>query len=157
MQNISKKKYSRYSVVESLKIGKNTKIWQYSIILSEAKIGKNCNICSHVFIENKVEIGNNVTIKNSALIYDGTHIGDDCFIGPNVVFTNDKNPKSKKKFKIKKTTVHKGASIGAGSIVLPGITIGKNSCIGAGSVVTKDVRANTTVAGNPAKKLRNDT
>ena len=142
------------SEVQSSLIGENTKIWQYCVILKEAKIGKNCNICSHVFIENQVIIGNDVTVKSGVQIWDGIFIEDEVFIGPNVTFTNDPFPRSKSFLKeYPKTVIKKGSSIGAGAIILPGITIGEKAMIGAGSVVTKNVSDGTTVIGNPAKKL----
>ena len=107
-----------------------------------------------------MKIGDNVTIKPGVQIWDGITIEDDVFIGPNVTFTNDLFPKSKNKnFELKKTTIKKGASIGANATLLAGITIGENALIGAGSVVTKDVPSNEIWMGNPAKfhkKLSND-
>lgn len=130
--------------VQSKNIGKDTKIWQFCVVLPGAKIGKNCNICSHCFIENDVVIGNNVTIKNGVFLYDGIEIEDNVFIGPNVSFTNDKYPRSKQyPLKFLKTTIKKGVSIGANATILPGITIGENAMIAAGAIVTKDVLPNT--------------
>ena len=146
--------------VQSQNIGEGTMIWQFCVILKNAKIGKNCNINCNVFIENDVKIGDNVTIKPGVQIWDGITIEDDVFIGPNVTFTNDLFPKSKNKnFELKKTTIKKGASIGANATILAGITLGENALIGAGSVVTKDIPANEIWLGNPAKfhkKLSND-
>ena len=134
------------SDVQSKNIGENTNIWQFCVILKNAKIGANCNICSHVFIENDVKIGNNVTIKNGVQIWDGIEIEDNVFIGPNVTFCNDRYPKSgNKNFKLEKIIIKKGASIGANSTVLPGVTIGENAMIAAGSIVTKNVEKNTTL------------
>ncbi|NML68418.1 N-acetyltransferase [Chryseobacterium sp. RP-3-3] len=141
--------------VLSKSIGENTMIWQYCVVLPNAIIGENCNINYNVFIENNVYIGNNVTIKPGVQIWDGISIEDDVFIGPNVTFTNDKNPVSKNKnFTLLKTTVKKGASIGANATILPGITIHENAVVGAGSVVTKDIPAGETWFGNPAKKQK---
>ena len=141
------------SDVQSSNIGEGTMVWQFCVILQEAIIGERCNINCNVFIENKVIIGNDVTIKPGVQIWDGITIGDQVFIGPNVTFTNDKNPMSKNKnFELLKTNVKFGASIGANSTILPGITIFENAIIGAGSVVTKDVPAGETWLGNPAKK-----
>ena len=124
---------------------KNTNVWQYCVILPDAKIGENCNICSHVFIENDVNIGDNVTVKCGVQLWNGITIEDDVFIGPNVTFCNDRYPKSKNtNFKLEKILVKKGASIGANSTILPGVTIGENAMIAAGSVIVKDVPANTT-------------
>ena len=148
-----KNKYFIYpnSIVETKAIGKNTKIWAFVHILENVKIGNNCNICDHCFIENNVTIGNNVTIKSGVYLWDGISIKDDVFIGPNVVFTNDKKPRSKVHLiNYPETTIKKGASLGANSTILPGIKIGQYSMIGAGSVVTKDVDDFTLVIGNPA-------
>jgi len=143
------------SDVQSEKIGKNTQIWQFCVILPGASIGSDCNICAHCFIENDVVIGDNVTIKNGTYIWDGIYIEDSVFIGPNVTFTNDKYPRSKGHQNYldnrKSTILRKGASIGGGATILLGIEIGENSIIGAGAVVTKSVPANSVVFGNPAK------
>ena len=126
--------------VQSKTIGNNTNIWQFCVVLPNAVIGENCNICSHCFIENDVKIGNNVTIKCGVQVWDGITIEDDVFIGANVSFTNDKYPHSKQYPRtFAKTLIKKGASIGAGAVILPGVTIGKNAMIAAGAVVTKDV------------------
>ena len=136
------------SDVQSSKIGENTNVWQFCVVLAGAEIGSNCNICSHCFIENDVKIGNDVTIKCGVQIWDGIEIEDGVFIGPNATFCNDKYPKSKNKdFKLEKTVVKKGASIGANATILPGITIGENALIGAGAIVTKNVPPNTKVIG----------
>lgn len=139
------------SIVKSKNIGKNTKIWQFVVILDSAVIGDNCNINCHCFIENDVVIGNNVTIKSGVYLWDGVRIEDDVFIGPNATFTNDLRPRSKRRpDSFEKIVVKKGASIGAGSIIVAGVTIGECSMIGAGSVVTKDIPNNTLWYGNPA-------
>ena len=141
--------------VLSADIPESTNVWQFSIILDKAIIGENCNINCHVLIENDVIIGDNVTVKPGVQIWDGITIEDDVFIGPNVTFTNDLYPESKNKdFKLVKTLVKKGASIGANATILAGITLGENCLIGAGSVVTKDVLGNAVVMGNPAKIIR---
>lgn len=140
------------SDIQTNNIGKDTKIWQFCVILPKAVIGYNCNICSHCFIENEVNIGNNVTVKNGVYLFDGITLGDNVFIGPNVSFTNDKNPRSKVyPTEFPKTLIKKGASVGGGAVILPGITIGENAMIGAGAIVTKDVPPNAVVYGNAAK------
>ncbi len=133
-------------------IGSDTSVWQYSIILKGAKIGNSCNINCHVFIENDVTIGNNVTIKPGVQIWDGITIEDDVFIGPNVTFTNDKVPRSKQyPEEFQRTVIKSKASIGAGAIILGGISIGKFSLVGAGSLVTKSIPERALVIGSPAK------
>lgn len=142
------------SDVQSKKIGINTNVWQFCVILPKASIGSNCNICSHCLIENDVSIANNVTIKSGVQIWDGITIEDNVFIGPNVTFTNDKTPRSKNYPEyFLKTIIKKGASIGANSTILPGITIGEGAMVGAGSVVTRSVTPFSTVVGNPAKEI----
>jgi UDP-2-acetamido-3-amino-2,3-dideoxy-glucuronate N-acetyltransferase len=141
--------------VQSTNIGTDCTIWQYVVILPGAVIGKNCNINAHCFIENHVLIGDNVTLKCGVYVWDGITLGNNVFIGPNVTFTNDKYPRSKKHIvEFQKTIIEEGASIGAGSVVLSGLTIGKNSLIGAGSVVTKSVPNNQLWVGNPARFVR---
>jgi len=138
--------------VDSTTIGDGSRIWQFVVILSGAKIGQDCNICSHSLIENDVIIGDRVTVKSGVQLWDGLRVGDDVFIGPNASFANDRFPRSKKTpEKFLQTTVERGASIGAGAIILPGVIIGRNAMVGAGAVVTRSVPPNAIVVGNPAK------
>lgn len=133
----------KLSDVQSKNIGKDTKVWQYCVILENAVIGENCNICAHVLIENDVFIGNNVTIKSGVQLWDGLVVEDNVFIGPNVTFTNDLYPRSKKyPERFLKTVIKKGASIGANATIIPGVVIGENAMIAAGSIVTKNVPGN---------------
>ena len=141
------------SDVQSSRIGFNTKIWQYVVILKNAVIGKNCNINSHVFIENDVSVGDNVTIKSGVQLWDGVTIKNNVFVGPNVTFTNGLLPRSKKHPKsFIKTNLLEGCSIGANTTIICGNTIGKYALVGAGAVVTKDIANNELWIGNPAKK-----
>ncbi|MBP9046120.1 MAG: N-acetyltransferase [Moraxellaceae bacterium] len=141
--------------VKSMKIGKGTKIWQYSVIFENAVIGENCNICAHTLIENDVVLGNNVTVKSGVFLWDGARIEENVFIGPNATFTNDRMPRSKiYPGEFQGIRVKSGASIGANATLLPGITIGSGAMVGAGSVVTKDVPERAVVVGNPAKIIR---
>ena len=136
-------------------VPENTNVWQFCVVLPKAQIGENCNICSHCLIENDVKIGDNVTVKSGVQLWDGITLEDNVFVGANVTFTNDKYPRSKAAdWQCLTTIVKKGASIGAGSTILCGITIGENAMIGAGSVVTKDVPTGELWIGNPAKFVR---
>jgi acetyltransferase-like isoleucine patch superfamily enzyme len=138
--------------VQTQNIGENTNIWQFCVVLKNATIGQNCNINAGVLIENDVRIGDNVTIKSGVQIWDGITIEDNAFIGPNVTFTNDFLPRSKQyPTEFLKTTIQKGASIGANSTIVGGITINEYAMIGAGSVVTKDIGNQELWYGNPAK------
>lgn len=140
---------------QNTRIPESTNVWQYCVVLPGAQIGENVNICSHCFIENDVKIGDNVTIKCGVQVWDGIVIEDDVFVGANVSFTNDKYPRSKNQgWELLPTVIKKGASIGAGSTILPGLTIGENAIIGAGSVVTKNVPAGELWLGAPAKFIR---
>ena len=136
-------------------IPEDTNVWQFCVVLPKARIGHNCNISSHCLIENNVVIGNNVTVKCGVQLWDGITIEDDVFIGSNATFTNDRFPRSKNEnWQLEKTVVRRGASIGAGAVVLCGIEIGEYAMIGAGSVVTKDVPSGELWIGNPAQFVR---
>lgn len=133
-------------------IPQSTNVWQYCVVLPGAQIGENVNICSHCFIENDVKIGNAVTIKCGVQVWDGIELEDNVMIGSNVTFTNDMYPRAKNPdWKLLRTKICKGATVGAGSVILPGITIGERAFIAAGSVVTKDVPAGELWMGSPAK------
>jgi len=150
--NSRKSNFHKLSDVQSEKIGYNTTVWQFSVILPNAVIGSNCNINCHTFIENDVVIGDNCTVKSGVYLWDGITVGQNVFIGPNVTFTNDQYPKSKvKPAKFIAATIKDDVSIGANATIIGGVTINENALIGAGSVVTKDVPANAIIAGNPGK------
>ena len=144
------KKKSNYSILKDVKIGEGTVIHD-QVNLYKCKIGKNSKIGCFVYIEEGVMIGDNCKIKPFVFIPTGVIIEDNVFVGPNVTFTNDKYPKVKGEWKILQTRIKKGASIGANSVILPGITIGEGALVGAGSVVKKDVPNRAKVAGNPAR------
>lgn len=141
------------AVVESDAIGEGTKIWHFAHIRKGSKIGKNCNIGKSVYIDIDAEVGNNVKIQNFVSVYKGVTIEDDVFVGPSATFTNDLYPRafSWDEDHVAPTCVGRGASIGANSTIVCGITIGEYAMIGAGSVVAKDVPAFALVYGNPAE------
>jgi acetyltransferase-like isoleucine patch superfamily enzyme/dTDP-4-dehydrorhamnose 3,5-epimerase-like enzyme len=140
------------AIVETEKIGRQTRIWAFVHILPQAVIGEDCNLCDHVFVENDVIVGDRVTIKSGVQLWDGVRLEDDVFIGPNVTFTNDRFPRSKQyPQEYLKTVVERGASVGANATLLPGVRVGQNAMVGAGAVVTKDVPPNSIVVGNPAR------
>lgn len=143
------------SDVQTRRIGKKTRIWQFCVILEGAQIGEDCNICSHCFIESDVVVGNRVTLKSGVSLWDGLRIADDVFVGPNAVFANDRFPRSKQyQAKIPNTWIKQGVTIGANATIMPGITVGENAVIGACAVVTRDVPANAVVMGMPARIIR---
>lgn len=138
--------------VQTKHIGDGTRIWQCVIIMSGARIGSDVNVCAHSLIEDDVIIGDRVTIKSGVYLWNGVRLEDDVFIGPNVTFTNDKFPRSKVyPDKFLSTVVEKGATVGGGAVLLPGITIGRGAMVGAGAVVTKNVPPHAIVTGSPAR------
>jgi UDP-2-acetamido-3-amino-2,3-dideoxy-glucuronate N-acetyltransferase len=143
--------------VQTQSIGTGTRIWQFVVILPGARLGADVNICSHCFIENDVVVGDRVTVKSGVQLWDGVTIEDDVFVGPNVSFTNDRQPRSgNRDFERLSTLVGRGASIGAGAVILPGLTIGAGAMVAAGAVVTRDVPASAVVRGNPARIVEGD-
>ena len=147
-------------VSPSAEIGKGTRIWHQAQVRERVRIGENCIVSKGVYIDFDVQVGNNVKIQNGAFLYHGCSIEDGVFIGPGVCFTNDKQPrainpdgslKGADDWQVGKTLVRYGASVGTGSIVLPGVTIGRFAMVGAGAVVSKDVPDYALVLGVPAR------
>ncbi len=139
---------------ENCSIGKGTKIWHFTHIMTGAVIGENCNIGQNVVISPGVTLGKNVKVQNNVSIYTGVSCEDDVFLGPSMVFTNVINPRSAvpRKDQYLKTLVGKGATIGANATIVCGHDIGKYAFIGAGAVVTKNVPDYALVTGNPARQ-----
>jgi UDP-2-acetamido-3-amino-2,3-dideoxy-glucuronate N-acetyltransferase len=134
------------------RIGEGTKVWHYAHVRKGSEIGKNCVLGHCAYVDVNVKVGNNVKIENKASLFQGVVIEDGVFVGPHVAFTNDRRPRSvSPDWKIVRTLVKKGASIGVNSTVLCGITVGKYAMVGGGSVVTKDVPDHGLVYGNPAR------
>ena len=140
---------------DNCQIGKGTKIWHFSHVMPKSKIGENCNLGQNVVVSPSVVLGNNVKVQNNVSIYAGVTCEDDVFLGPSMVFTNVRNPRSAivRKNKYLKTIVKKGASIGANATIICGNNIGEFAFIGAGSVVTKPVLPYALIVGNPAQQI----
>ncbi|MFT3748909.1 MAG: DapH/DapD/GlmU-related protein [Agriterribacter sp.] len=135
-------------------IGKGTKIWHFSHIMTGCTIGESCNIGQNVVVSPGVVLGNNIKIQNNVSVYTGVICEDDVFLGPSMVFTNVFNPRSavSRKDEYRETIVRKGASIGANATIVCGYEIGEYAFIGAGAVITKPVPAYALMVGNPAKQ-----
>lgn len=152
--------HSTADVSEQAEIGEGTSIWHECQVRERAIIGTGCILGKGVYIDFDVQIGNNCKIQNRSSVYHGTTLADGVFVGPHVIFTNDKRPrainpdgsiKSDDDWEVGPIRVERGASLGAGSIVLPGVNIGEFALIGSGAVVTRDVPAHGIVIGNPAR------
>lgn len=151
------------ALVESREIGAGTRVFAFTHVQAGAVVGADCSIGDHCFIEAGARLGSGCTIKNGVSIWDGIVLGDGVFVGPGVVFTNDRWPRSRRLPEAShryeddgwrvETLVRRGASIGAGAVVLPGVTIGAHALVGAGAVVTADVAARTCVIGSPARAV----
>ena len=140
----------RYSIIKEASVGDGSRVYD-QVNLYGCKIGKNTKVDSYVYIEEGVTIGDDCKIRPFVFIPTGVTIEDDVFIAPNVTFTNDKHPRSHGEWKLLQTRVKSHASIGAGTTIIPGVTIGENALIGAGSVVTKDIPDNAIAVGTPAR------
>jgi UDP-2-acetamido-3-amino-2,3-dideoxy-glucuronate N-acetyltransferase len=152
-----KEYYSHETAIidEGCEIGKGTKIWHFSHIMSNCKIGENCNIGQNVVVSPEVVLGKNVKVQNNVSIYTGVTCDEDVFLGPSMVFTNVINPRSavNRRGQYSKTHVGKGASIGANATIVCGHDIGEFAFIGAGAVVTKTIPAYALVVGNPSRQI----
>lgn len=140
-------------VDEGVDIGEGTSIWHTSHILKGSRIGKNCKVGQNVVVGPNVTVGNGVKIQNNVSVYEGVTLEDHVFCGPSMVFTNVFNPRSEipRMSELRPTLVRRGATLGANSTILCGITIGQYALIGAGTVVTKNVPDHALVVGNPGR------
>ena len=143
-----------HALVETEDVGAGTRIWAFAHVMAGARIGADCNVCDHTYVEGGVVVGARVTIKSGVYLWDGMVIEDDVFLGPQATFTNDRFPRSRQDWTCEGIRIRRGASVGAGAVVLPGVTIGERAMVGAGAVVTKDVEPDTVVVGNPARVSR---
>lgn len=150
------------TVEDGAEIGEGTRVWHLVQIRPHAKVGKDCNIGRGVYIDAHVEVGNAVKVQNYVSIYEGVTIEDGVFVGPHVVFTNDKtpraispdgSPKSVDDWEVTTTRIKYGAALGANSVIVCGVTVGKWAMVGSGSVVSRDVPDYALVVGNPARVI----
>lgn len=142
------------NVSDKAHIGEGTKVWINVQIRENARIGEGCILSKDVYVDQAVRIGDRCKIQNGVSVYHGVTIGDDVFVGPYVAFTNDRVPRAfNTDWHVTETKVETGASLGANSTIVCGITIGEYAMVAAGSVVTKDVPPYTLVMGNPAKPV----
>ena len=133
-------------------IGEGTRVWNFVHVRENAEIGKECVLADYVYVGRGVKIGNSVKLENRATVYEGVTIEDKVFVGPHVTFTNDLIPRSfSTDWKIHPTLVKEGASIGAGTVIVCGISIGEYALIGAGSVVTENMPSHALAYGNSAR------
>ena len=140
---------------EGVEIGKGTRIWHFSHLMTGCKLGEGCNLGQNVVVSPDVVLGNNVKVQNNVSIYTGVICEDDVFLGPSMVFTNVVNPRSAvvRRDEYVNTLVEKGATIGANATIVCGNKIGKFAFIGAGAVVTREVLPYALVVGNPSRQV----
>jgi acetyltransferase-like isoleucine patch superfamily enzyme len=149
------------AIVEASRIGSGTRIWAFTHVLEDATIGENCNIGDHCFVESGAVVGRDVTIKNGNAVWDGVVLEDGVFVAPGVVFTNDRHPRSPRLAEARgryagrewlvPTVVRRGATLGAGAVLLAGVTIGEFAFVGAAALVTRDVPPFALALGQPAE------
>jgi len=136
-------------------IGEGTRVWHWVHISGGARIGASCSFGQNVYVGNDVEIGNNVKVQNNVSIYDAVTLEDDVFCGPSMVFTNVYNPRAavSRKNEYRKTVVRRGATLGANSTIVCGVTVGQYAFVAAGAVINRDVKAYALMAGVPARQI----
>ena len=153
---MEKEYFSHESAIidKGARIGRGTKIWHFCHVMGKSVLGEHCNLGQNVFVADEVVLGNNVKVQNNVSIYSGVVCEDDVFLGPSMVFTNIKNPRSAvvRKGEYDKTLVKKGASIGANATIICGNDIGRFSFIAAGSVITREVPDYALMIGCPAQQ-----
>jgi UDP-2-acetamido-3-amino-2,3-dideoxy-glucuronate N-acetyltransferase len=147
-------KHETAFVEDGAQIGEGTKVWHGAQVRKGARVGKNCVLGKNVFVGEGAVIGDNCKIQNNVNVFKGVTLEDNVFLGPNSTTTNDLRPRAfNNDFEVIPTLIKKGASVGAGAVMVCGVTLGERCMVAAGAVVTKDVPAFSLVAGNPAKKI----
>lgn len=142
-------------VDDGAQIGDGSRVWHFAHICAGAQIGERCSFGQNVFVGNDVEIGNNVKVQNNVSIYDAVRIEDDVFCGPSMVFTNVYNPRAAvtRKDEYRLTTIRRGATLGANSTIVCGVTVGEYAFVAAGAVINRDVKPYALMAGVPARQI----
>jgi UDP-2-acetamido-3-amino-2,3-dideoxy-glucuronate N-acetyltransferase len=138
---------------EGCRIGAGSRIWHFAHLMAGCELGENCSIGQNVMIADGVRLGRNVKVQNNVSLYTGVECADDVFLGPSVVFTNVRNPRSAvaRRHEYQATVLERGVSVGANATIVCGVRLGEYAFIGAGSVVTRDVAPYALVYGNPAR------
>lgn len=148
------KSHPTAEVEPGAQVGGGTRIWHHVHVRSSARVGSDVSLGKNVYVDADVSIGDRVKIQNNVSVYRGVRIEDDVFVGPSCVFTNDRFPRaSNPQWEVVPTLVRRGASLGANSTVVCGVTIGAWAVVGAGAVVTRDVADHQLVVGNPARPV----
>lgn len=141
-------------VEDGASIGAGTSVWHHAHVRSSAVIGRNCTLGKNVFVDRGVVLGDRVKVQNNVSLYNGVVLHDDVFVGPSVVFTNDRFPRANNLgWTILSTVVSLGASIGANATIVCGCVVGPYAMVGAGAVVTRDIPRHALVTGNPARRI----
>ena len=142
-------------VDEGAQLGEGTRVWHFAHVCAGARIGEGCSLGQGVYVGNDVTIGRNVKVQNQVSVYDAVTLEDDVFCGPSMVFTNVHNPRSAvvRKAEYRRTLVRQGATLGANSTLVCGITVGRHAFVGAGAVVQKDVPDFALMVGVPARQI----
>jgi UDP-2-acetamido-3-amino-2,3-dideoxy-glucuronate N-acetyltransferase len=150
---VSDKVHPTAIVEDGARIGVGTAVWHHAHVRTGASVGEACSLGRNVFIDAGVVVGDRVKVQNNVSVYAGVRLGDEVFVGPSVVFTNDRLPRSTGAWALTPTIVHRGASIGGNATVVAGIEIGEWAMVGAGAVVVRSVAAHEVVVGNPAGRI----
>lgn len=163
MTSLSRPQIAETAVVsDEAIVGPATRVWHFAQVREGARIGAQCNVGKGAYIGAGVVVGDRCKIENNASLFEGLTVEDAVFIGPHVVFTNDRlpratnpdgSPQTADDWTMGRTTVRRGASIGAGAVIIPDLEIGRYAMVGAGAVVTRDVPAHALVVGNPARQI----